>query len=244
MRACGLGTSANSRDSLKTRTNWLRSIKREIRHDIGPLWWLRIQDLLDEPLLHCYDLGLENITPQPEQWFRALKLTPLVKLKVVIIGEEPYHQPGYANGLAFSRQAAWDETSSLTNIFKELRSDLGIETPSHGDLSNWAKRGVLLLNSSLTCEVGKPGSGKTHKWQPVIDRIIESVNNYHSNGSTVWWLMGKEVQHNYESKIRGHIIRTAHPSPNSAFRGFFFSKPFSTINSLLETPLYWTLSNR
>jgi uracil-DNA glycosylase len=241
MSVSGLPPTKSLSTCSKERTNWLRRIKRSIRHDLGPLWWIPLDPLLDEPLLNCYDLGLSNITPDDESWFRALKLTSLKKVKVVLLGEEPYYQPNYADGLAFSRKHGWDETSSVKNLFKELKGDLGHEPPNHGDLSEWARRGVLLLNCSLTCEIGKPGSGSKHKWNKVVDKIIDLVNN--ESEAVVWLLMGKEAQ-SYESKIRGHIIRTAHPSPNSAHRGFFFSKPFSSVNGLLETPIDWELKNR
>jgi len=228
-------------------TRLLRQMKRDIRYSVGEIWWSWIQKTLDEPLTHLLsNVGIGNIAPESRNWFRALEATPLNKVRVVILGQEPYYQPGYSDGLAFSRSKAWDENSALKNIFRELKSDLGIDAPkNNGSLMPWAKQGVLLLNTAFTVEVGKPGSGTRHGWEQTASAIIQAINHARQD-NVVWILLGKEAQAYVQSEeIKGHIIRAAHPSPQSAHRGFFFSKIFSTANGLLRgQPIDWSLEER
>jgi uracil-DNA glycosylase len=169
------------------------------------------------------------IYPNYMDTFRALKLcTPMSMTKVVIIGQDPYHGPGQANGLAFSVKKGQTIPPSLRNIFLELKQDLGYPTPDHGDLTKWARQGVLLLNTSLTVEAHKPASHSNYGWKTVINAILRSI---HPGAVGILW--GKHAQEFGGMFVAGKVIRSAHPSPFSADKGFFGSKPFSKCNELL-----------
>lgn len=180
--------------------------------------------------------------PQPEI-FNALKLTPFEDVKVVIIGQDPYHGPNQAHGLCFSVKPGIKAPPSLVNIYKELHSDLGLEIPTHGNLESWAKQGVLLLNATLTVEAHKPQSHAKIGWQTFTDTIITTLNNHPE--TIIYLLWGAYAQ----SKQRlidtsKHIIFTApHPSPLSAHRGFLGCQHFSKANAALESagrsPIDW-----
>jgi uracil-DNA glycosylase len=185
-----------------------------------------------------------TVHPPSHQIFKALDLTPLTSLKVLILGQDPYHGPGEANGLAFSVSTESRIPPSLRNIYKELMSDLGLKHPTSGDLSTWATQGVLLLNTSLSVQHKKPLSHAHIGWQQLTDQII-SIASQHSP-HLVFILWGAHAQ----SKIslidsRHYVIKSPHPSPLSAYRGFFGSKPFSKTNNWLEKkglqPINWQL---
>lgn len=197
-----------------------------------------------QQLLKQIDMAYRSniIYPPKEQVFRAIEEYNLDNVKVVILGQDPYHQPGQANGLAFSVNSGCPLPKSLINIFKELKSDLGINN-SDGDLSYWCQQGVLLLNTTLTVIDSQPLSHAYFDY----DFIIESVFNYlnQNNRFVIFVLWGKSAQ-KYQNLIDTHkhlILTSAHPSPLSAYRGFFGSKPFSTINTELEKrgylPIDW-----
>ncbi len=177
---------------------------------------------------------LENVLPPKEYLFRALELTPLENIKAVILGQDPYHGEGEANGLAFSVNKDIKIPPSLKNIYKELNSDLGLEIPTHGDLTSWAKEGVLLLNSILTVEKDKPASHRDIGWQQYTDSLISQISNEKEHVVFILW--GKYAQ----SKIplinqdKHLIIASTHPSPFSANKGFLGSKPFSKCNKWLK----------
>ena len=184
------------------------------------------------------------ILPPSDQIFDALYKTSLHDTKVVIIGQDPYHNKGQANGLSFSVNPGIKIPPSLINIFKELRDDLGCEMPNDGDLLNWAKQGVLLLNSILSVEAGKPGSHANKGWEIFTDCLIEELNK---KTNLVFILWG-----NYALKkgtrIDGNkhlILRSPHPSPLSSHKGFFGCKHFSKTNNYLtkkgKIPIYWNL---
>lgn len=187
------------------------------------------------------------VFPEPENIFRALELTPLSKVKVVIIGQDPYHGIGQANGLCFSVNKGVKLPPSLKNIYKELESDCGIPPVTHGCLSAWARQGVLLLNSILTVEMGKPASHRDKGWEELTDAIIQYLAHKEGRPPLVFVLWGDYAQK------KGHmideskhlIIRAPHPSPLSAHRGFFGSRPFSKINEFLvahhQKPIDWHL---
>lgn len=175
--------------------------------------------------------------------FRALELTPFESVKVVILGQDPYHGFGQAHGLSFSVQKGTLLPPSLRNIYKELQEDLGGELSTEGDLSHWAKQGVLLLNTVLTVEEGNANSHKGMGWERLTNRLIESLNEL--NHPVIFILWGKPAQ-DKEKLITNpsHVILKApHPSPLSAYRGFFGSKPFSKVNEILiqqgQTPICW-----
>ena len=177
---------------------------------------------------------LENVLPPKEYRFRALELTPLENIKAVILGQDPYHGEGEANGLAFSVNKDIKIPPSLRNIYKELNSDLGLEIPTHGDLTSWAQEGVLLLNSILTVEKDKPASHRDIGWQQYTDSLISQISNEKEHVVFILW--GKYAQ----SKIplinqdKHLIIASTHPSPFSANKGFLGSKPFSKCNKWLK----------
>ncbi len=177
---------------------------------------------------------LENVLPPKEYRFRALELTPLENIKAVILGQDPYHGEGEANGLAFSVNKDIKIPPSLKKIYKELNSDLGLEIPTHGDLTSWAKEGVLLLNSILSVEKNKPASHRDIGWQQYTDSLISQISNEKEHVVFILW--GKYAQ----SKIplinqdKHLIIASTHPSPFSANKGFLGSKPFSKCNLWLK----------
>lgn len=178
------------------------------------------------------------IYPPSGQRLRALELTPLDKVKVVILGQDPYHGPGQAHGLSFSVPQGVRVPPSLANIYKELASDLGVPPPEHGNLEHWARQGVLLLNASLTVEGGQAGSHARRGWGPVTDAAVAAVAARPEPSVFILW--GGHAQ-NKAARIpelaqpgRHLVLKSVHPSPLSAHRGFFGSKPFSQTNAFLE----------
>ena len=184
-----------------------------------------------------------RVFPEEKNVFNALELTPFESVKVVILGQDPYHGFGQAHGLSFSVQKGIPLPPSLKNIYKELQEDIGGELPTEGDLSHWAKQGVLLLNTVLTVEEGNANSHKGKGWERLTNRLIESLNEL--KHPVIFILWGKPAQ-DKEKLITNpnHVILKApHPSPLSAYRGFFGSKPFSRVNDILiqqgQTPICW-----
>ena len=185
-----------------------------------------------------------RVFPEEKNVFNALELTPFESVKVVILGQDPYHGFGQAHGLSFSVQKGTPLPPSLKNIYKELQEDIGGDLPTEGDLTHWAKQGVLLLNTVLTVEEGNANSHKGMGWERLTNRLIESLNEL--NHPVIFILWGKPAQ-DKEKLITNpnHVILKApHPSPLSAYRGFFGSKPFSRVNDILiqqgQTPIRWT----
>lgn len=184
-----------------------------------------------------------RVFPDEKNVFNALELTPFESVKVVILGQDPYHGFGQAHGLSFSVQKGIPLPPSLKNIYKELQEDIGGEFPTEGDLSHWAKQGVLLLNTVLTVEEGNANSHKGMGWERLTNHLIESLNEL--NHPVIFILWGKPAQ-DKEKLITNpnHVILKApHPSPLSAYRGFFGSKPFSRVNDILmqqgQSPIRW-----
>ncbi|MDK4468433.1 uracil-DNA glycosylase [Enterococcus hirae] len=187
----------------------------------------------------------QKIHPDMYHIYEALELTPYEKVKVVILGQDPYHGVNQAHGLSFSVQPGVKIPPSLNNIYKELQSDLGISPVKHGNLVSWAKQGVLLLNSVLTVREGQAYSHRGKGWEILTDKIIEKLNEREK--PIVFILWGKPAQEKMKmiDKSRHIILTSAHPSPLSAHRGFLGSKPFSKTNDALmalgETPIDWQL---
>ena len=185
-----------------------------------------------------------RVFPEEKNVFNALELTPFESVKVVILGQDPYHGFGQAHGLSFSVQKGTSLPPSLKNIYKELQEDIGGELPTEGDLSHWAKQGVLLLNTVLTVEEGNANSHKGMGWERLTNRLIESLNEL--NHPVIFILWGKPAQDKEKLIMNpSHVIlKSPHPSPLSAYRGFFGSKPFSRINDILiqqgQIPIRWT----
>jgi len=189
-----------------------------------------------------------NIYPVRENWFAAFEQTAFEDVKVVILGQDPYHGPGQAHGLSFSVPFGEKIPPSLRNIYKELQSDLGIETPDHGCLTAWAKQGVLLLNATLTVEEKTPGSHQNRGWEQFTNAAIHALNT-HREG-LVFMLWGKYAQDkggNIDAS-RHLVLEARHPSPFSAYRGFFGCSHFSRANTYLEQhqqqPVDWRLPDR
>ncbi|RJT25542.1 uracil-DNA glycosylase [Chakrabartia godavariana] len=187
----------------------------------------------------------KRIFPKGSEWFRALDLTPLDQVRVVILGQDPYHGEGQAHGLCFSVQPGVRPPPSLVNIYKELESDLGIPRPRHGFLESWAKQGVLLLNSVLTVEMGQAAAHQGKGWEPFTDEIIRIVNA--KTDPVVFLLWGAYAQKKaaFVDADRHLVLKAAHPSPLSAHNGFLGCRHFSKANAFLEangqTPIDWTL---
>ena len=184
-----------------------------------------------------------RVFPEEKNVFNALELTPFESVKVVILGQDPYHGFGQAHGLSFSVQKGIPLPPSLKNIYKELQEDIGGDLPTEGDLSHWAKQGVLLLNTVLTVEEGNANSHKGKGWERLTNRLIKSLNEL--KHPVIFILWGKPAQ-DKEKLITNpnHVLLKApHPSPLSAYRGFFGSKPFSRVNDILiqqgQTPICW-----
>ena len=187
----------------------------------------------------------KRIFPQASQWFRALDLTPLDKVRVVILGQDPYHGEGQAHGLCFSVQPGVRPPPSLVNIYKELRSDLGIEPRGHGFLEHWADQGVLLLNSVLTVEMGQAASHRERGWERFTDGVIREVNA--KPDPVVFMLWGSYAQKKaaFVDADRHLVLKAPHPSPLSARSGFFGCRHFSKANAFLGAhglePVDWAL---
>lgn len=187
------------------------------------------------------------VYPPRDKVFSAFEMVDYNDVKVVILGQDPYHGQGQAHGLSFSVQKGIRIPPSLRNIYKELKNDLAIEPPDHGCLIPWAEQGVLMLNAVLTVDEGKPGSHKKLGWHRFTDTVIEKLNEREQGVVFVLWgnfAIGKKK---LISNLQHRIIESVHPSPLSANRGFLGSKPFSQINHCLaelgQTPIDWQLSD-
>lgn len=178
-------------------------------------------------------IDFSNTYPNKRDIFKAFNLCKFQDLKVVIIGQDPYHGEGEANGLAFSLNEEVKITPSLRNIFKELYSDLSINK-TNKDLSGWAKQGILLMNSILTVEKDKPLSHKNIGWEEITDYIIKKISEEKSNVVFILWGNNAIAKEKLIDPSKHLIIKSAHPSPLSASRGFFGSKPFSKTNDYLK----------
>ena len=214
--------------------------KEELKEEFNKPYFLKIVNFLKEE-----KTAGKIIYPPGKQIFNAFDHTHLDNVKVVIIGQDPYHNPGQAMGLSFSVPEGVKPPPSLMNIFKELQTDLGIAQPASGDLTKWADQGVLLLNASLTVEANTPMSHSQLGWHIFTDEVIKHVSKVRPHVVFILW--GKFAQ-NKEVLIdttKHKVIKSAHPSPLSAYNGFFGSAPFSKTNSwLLEqgiAPIDWAL---
>lgn len=180
------------------------------------------------------DMGAHTIFPKEKDIFNAFKYCSYDNTKVLILGMDPYHNPGQAHGLSFSVLPGIEIPPSLKNIFKEIKSDLGIEQPNHGYLMNWAKNGILLLNSALTVRQNEPGSHQAIGWRQFTDRIISVLNDKNSPIIFVLWGAFARKKKNLITNKNHLILEASHPSPLSAYNGFFGCKHFSKINEFLS----------
>ncbi|MCP8894368.1 uracil-DNA glycosylase [Shinella daejeonensis] len=186
-----------------------------------------------------------RIFPKGAEYFRALDLTPLDEVRVVILGQDPYHGEGQAHGLCFSVQPGVRIPPSLVNIYKELQQDLGIPPARHGFLEHWARQGVLLLNSVLTVEMGRAASHQGQGWERFTDAVIRAVNEQEKPVVFILWGAYAQKKAAFVDRSRHLVLRSPHPSPLSAHNGFFGSRPFSKANAFLvehgRRPIDWQL---
>ena len=186
-----------------------------------------------------------EVYPPEEEVFAALELTPPERVKVLILGQDPYHGPGQAHGLAFSVRPGVTPPPSLRNIFRELRDELGCPAPGSGSLVPWAEQGVLLLNAVLTVRAGEPGSHAGKGWETFTDAVIRAVGRREAPAVFILWGAYAAKKVGLIDGARHTVLCSAHPSPLSARRGFFGSRPFSAANAALEkggaAPVDWCL---
>ena len=208
-------------------SSWIQYLEEELNQSY-------MKDL-KKKLIECQN---KNITVYPEKSkiFNAFHLTPFQKIKVVILGQDPYHGPGQAHGLSFSVPHNIKTPPSLMNIFKELDSDLKVEiNKTNGNLEHWAKQGVFLLNTTLTVEKSKPMSHKDFGWNIFTDKVIEKINNHRNNIVFILWGAHAHSKTHLIDSSKHLILKSVHPSPLSSHRGFFGSRPFSQTNNYLES---------
>ncbi|MBQ3337867.1 MAG: uracil-DNA glycosylase [Selenomonadaceae bacterium] len=214
-------------------------------------------ELLDDELKEPYyqelrkflidEYSTKKIFPNMYDIFNALHFTSYADTKVVILGQDPYHEPGQAHGLSFSVLPDVPPPPSLMNIFKELRDDLGCFIPNNGCLKPWAQQGVLLLNTVLTVRAHAANSHRGHGWEIFTDKIIRLLNDHERPLAFILWGRPARSKKNMITNPRHFIVESAHPSPLSASGGFFGSRPFSRVNKFLEsigeTPIDWQIQN-
>ncbi|WP_420443921.1 uracil-DNA glycosylase [Candidatus Poriferisodalis sp.] len=215
-----------------TRTDWNPILRGEFEK---PYWPILQQYVADERAQGA-------VFPPHDQVFAALHLTPFAEVKVLILGQDPYHGPRQAHGLCFSVPHGIPQPPSLQNIFVELRDDLGIEPPSHGNLEGWARQGVLLLNAFLTVRARQAASHRSAGWETFTDEVIRAVSAKPERVVFILW--GAFARRKKALVLTRHVvIESAHPSPLSAHNGFFGSRPFSRANAALvaagRQPVDW-----
>jgi uracil-DNA glycosylase len=222
--------------SVKLEESW----REALSHEFGSAY----MDQLKAFLLEEKQRG-KSIFPRGPEYFRALDLTPLSDVKVVILGQDPYHGQGQAHGLCFSVQPGVRIPPSLVNIYKELQSDLGIAPARHGFLESWAKQGVLLLNSVLTVEESRAASHQGKGWERFTDAVIRTVNDECNAVAFMLWGSYAQKKAAFVDASRHLVLKAAHPSPLSAHNGFLGSKHFSKANAYLKAngrePIDWAL---
>lgn len=220
---------------------------------LEPSWLRVLSDELEKPYFKELKSFLLNeqqkgfiVFPKNEDIFNAFNYTPFDQLKVVILGQDPYHGQGQAHGLSFSVQKGITPPPSLKNIYKELANDIqDFQIPNHGDLTSWAKQGVLLLNATLTVNAHEPGSHQKQGWEKFTDHVISEISE--KKTGVVFLLWGKFAQQKEHliDTTKHHVLKAAHPSPFSAYNGFFGSKPFSKTNDILKkqglSPINWQI---
>lgn len=194
-----------------------------------------------------YEYSHYKIYPEMNDIFNSLRYADYENVKVVIIGQDPYHEEGQAHGLSFSVKPGIAIPPSLQNIYKELRDDLGCYIPNNGYLESWAKQGVLLLNNVLTVREHQANSHKTCGWETFTDSIIKALNKREKPVIFLFWGSCAKQKENYITNKNHYILKAPHPSPLSAYRGFFGCKHFSKVNDILkqnnEEPIDWQIKN-
>lgn len=220
-----------------------------LKNDWGPLlapefeeeYYRKLADFLKE------EYSTHVVYPKKEDIFNALEYTSYENTKVVILGQDPYHGPNQAHGLSFSVQPGIKTPPSLLNMYKELRDEYGYDIPNNGYLVKWAEQGVLLLNTVLTVRQGEANSHKGKGWEHFTDRVIELLNEREKPVIFILWGRHAQAKKKLITNTKHHIIESVHPSPLSARRGFFGSKPYSKVNTILanmgEREIDWEIPN-
>ena len=223
--------------TVNIKNDWYDLLKDEFEKD----YYKKLRTFLIEEYRH------HTIYPNMYDIFNALNFTPYKDVKVVILGQDPYHGPQQAHGLSFSVQPDVKIPPSLVNIYKELHADLGCYIPNNGYLKKWADQGVLLLNTSLTVRAGEANSHRNIGWRTFTDKIIELLNQRQNPIVFILWGNNAISKEKFITNPQHYIIKSVHPSPLSASRGFFGSKPFSKTNAFLiknnKAPIDWQIEN-
>jgi uracil-DNA glycosylase len=221
--------------------------------ELEPSWLKVLGNEFDKPYMADLNKFLKDeknsghkIFPENADIFNEFNKTPLDKLEVVILGQDPYHGESQAHGLSFSVQKGITIPPSLRNIYKELATDIpGFTIPNHGDLTEWAEQGVLLLNASLTVRAASPGSHQKRGWETFTDTVIKKISDEKEGIVFILWGSFAQAKAELIDQTKHHIIKSPHPSPFSANRGFFGSKPFSKTNEILvkagKKPIDWQI---
>jgi uracil-DNA glycosylase len=226
-----------NKSSIKLDASWLRLLEPEF----------------EQPYMQSLTAFLREqrqqqkvIYPAHDQWFNAFNFTPFENVKVVILGQDPYHGPGQAHGLCFSVQSGVKFPPSLLNIFKELGSDVGMPLPEQGCLQSWAEQGVLLLNATLTVEQAQAGSHQKRGWEQFTDRAIQHLNEQREGLVFMLWGSYAQKKGQFIDAQKHLVLKAPHPSPLSAHRGFLGCGHFSQANAYLQkqgkSPISWQLS--
>ncbi len=221
---------------MASKTDW----NPVLRAEFDKPYWKDLQRFVaDERARH-------PVFPAPDEVFAALHLTPLAEVKVLILGQDPYHGPGQAHGLCFSVKRGVAPPPSLRNIFTELQADVGVPAPDHGCLDAWARQGVLLLNTSLTVRARQAASHQGKGWETFTDEVIRAVDAKPERVVFILWGGAARRKKGLIDRTRHVIVESAHPSPLSAHNGFFGSRPFSRTNQALieagREPVDWNLT--
>ena len=217
------------------RTDW----NPVLRNELDQPYWSELQQFVRA------ERTRHTVYPSDDEVFAALHLTPLADVKVLILGQDPYHGPGQAHGLCFSVRPGTPVPPSLRNVFTELHDDLGVDVPDTGDLTPWARQGVLLLNATLTVRAHQAASHQGKGWETFTDQVIRAVDAKPERVVFILWGNSARQKKALIDTSRHVVIESPHPSPLSAHRGFFGSKPFSRANEALEAagrePVDWRL---
>lgn len=222
---------------LELTNDWAEILKEEFTKP----YFLKLKDFIEQEYKNA------TIYPAKEDIFNALKITSFKDTKVVILGQDPYHGKGQSHGLSFSVKSDVKIPPSLRNIYKELNKDLNCKIPNNGDLQSWAKQGVLLLNAGLTVREGQANSHRKIGWEIFTDKIIENLNNRKDPIVFILWGNNAKLKEKLITNDKHFIIKSVHPSPLSANRGFWGTKPFSKTNNYLKSigkqPIDWQIAD-
>lgn len=219
--------------NVKIESSWKKILEKEFEED----YFKKLADFVKN------EYEETTVYPPPQFIFRAFELTPFDKVKVVILGQDPYHGPQQANGLAFAVKAGIPLPPSLQNIYKEIENDLKVKPKSDSSLENWAKQGILMLNATLTVRAHTAGSHQNKGWERFTDTVVKVLTEQKENLVFILWGNYAQKKGQIIDENKHLVIKSAHPSPLSAYNGFFGSKPFSQCNTYLifsdKEPIEW-----